>query len=313
MKTPKVSVNIACFNSSRFIRETLDSVLSQTYGDFEVIVMDDGSSDGTGEIVKAYADPRIRYFYKDNEGLSETRNKSVGVSSGEYIALLDHDDLWLSEKLEREVRLLEENAETALVFSDCYISRGGKRDRRTYFDRYKPERGRVFEELLCGSSNFIPLSTVIMRKSVFDKIGYFKKEFKIGEEYDLFLRAAKHYEFDYVEAPLAVYRMHANNVSKNVELFIKETLDIIMPWGEGGLSEKNRNRFLQKEANLLAELGSFYALNFMKREALDKFDLSLKKYPENKAMIRKQILSFFGCHGYRILARVADPLNTHAD
>ena len=106
---PKISVNIPCYNSAAFIRETLESVLNQTYRDFEVIVMDDGSGDETGKIVKSFSDSRVKYFYKNNEGLSETRNKGIAASSGEYIAFIDHDDLWLPEKLEKQMELFNKN------------------------------------------------------------------------------------------------------------------------------------------------------------------------------------------------------------
>ena len=114
---PKVSVNITCFNSEKFIRETLSSVLSQTYGDFEVIVMDDGSTDGTGSIVKSFSDARIKYFYKKNEGLAETRNKAFEASGGEYIAFLDHDDIWQPDNLQIKVDILRQNPDCSLVYS----------------------------------------------------------------------------------------------------------------------------------------------------------------------------------------------------
>ena len=302
---PKVSVNIPCFNSARFIEETLNSVLSQTYADFEIIVMDDGSTDDTGRIVNSFGDSRIKYSYKNNEGLSETRNKGIFASSGQYIAFLDHDDIWLPRKLEKQVAMLEEG-DLGLVFSDCYILRDGKKEKMTYFDRCRPERGVVFEDLLLESSNFIPLSTVVMRRDAFKEIGYFKKEFRIGEEYELFLRAADKYRFDYIDEPLAAYRIHENNFSGRKELFVTEALDILELWKKRRpeLSCRMKDRFLKKEAALLGEAASFYALNSRKHDALENFNRSLDRHGNKAVLMKKYILSIFGCTGYKIANRL---------
>ena len=302
---PKVSVNIPCFNSASFIEETLNSVLSQTYADFEIIVTDDGSTDYTGRIVNSFGDNRIKYFYKNNEGLSETRNKGIFASSGQYIAFLDHDDMWLPRKLEKQVAMLEEG-DLGLVFSDCYILRDGKKEKMTYFDRCRPERGVVFEDLLLESSNFIPLSTVVMRRDAFKTIGHFKSEFRIGEEYELFLRAADKYRFDYIDEPLATYRIHEDNFSDRKELFVKEALDILELWKRRRpeLLCRMKDRFLKKEAALLGEAASFYALNSRKHEALENFNRSLDRQGSTNVLIKKYILSIFGCAGYKVANRL---------
>ncbi len=300
-----VSVNIPCFNSAKFIGETLKSVLNQTYTDFEIIVMDDGSTDGTGRIVNSLRDSRIKYFYKANEGLSETRNKGILASAGKYIAFLDHDDIWLPQKLEKEMAILE-TGDAGLVFSDCYISRGGIREKMTYFDRCKPKRGLVFEDLLFDSSNFIPLSTVVMRSDIFKDIGYFKKEFKIGEEYELFLRAAHKYKFDYVDEPLAEYRIHENNFSARKELFIKEAFDILEFWKKAcpELLDRNKERFLKKEAALLGEMANFYAMNSQKKKAMENFNISLERFGNRNVLAKKYILSALGCAGYKCVKKI---------
>lgn len=300
---PKISVNIPCYNSAPFISETLLSVLNQAYGDFEIIVMDDGSRDETGEIVRSFNDKRIKYFYKENEGLSETRNKGIAASSGEYIAFLDHDDLWLPEKLEKQMALFDKKGGLGLVFSDFYLLKNGSRENATYFSKCRPKRGYIFEDLLFGEASFICISTVIMRKVMFDEIGYFKNEFDSGEECELFLRAARGNEFDYIEEPLAAYRLHPGNFSNRKDIYVKEAFDILRLWEEKepALFVKNKERISKRKANIFADAANFYALNSRKTEAVHNFSLSLDNYADINILAKKRILYFFGCRGYRFL------------
>ena len=314
---PKVSVNIPCYNSGRFIKETLESVLAQTYGGFEVIVLDDGSTDDTAGIVKSFSDTRIKYFYQENAGLAETRNKAIALSSGEYIAFLDHDDLWLPEKLEKQMDFLEKNTGTGLLFSDFYLLKDGRREKTTYFGNCAPKRGHIFENLLFDEATFICISTTVMRRDIFDKIGYFKKEFKSGEECDLFLRVAKDYELDYIDEPLAAYRLHPGNFSNRKEIYIKEAFDILRFWEEREpeLFARNTGKILRKKANIFADAANFYALNSKKDDAMTNFKLSLENYRNNNILIKKYVLSSLGCTGYKIInslsGKVRDAISIH--
>jgi glycosyltransferase involved in cell wall biosynthesis len=207
---PKVSVNIPVFNDERYIKETLKSVLDQTFIDYEVILIDDGSTDGTAEIIKGISDPRIKYFYQKNQGIGAARNAALLRSQGEYIAFLDHDDLWLPEKLEKQIALLEARPEVGLVFSDTvFFNDHG--DLYCIYQERKPPRGRVFGELLVWY--FLSLETVVIRRSVLDEVGWFNPAMMMAEEYDLFMRIAYKFDLDYVDEPLAKYRLHQNNYS----------------------------------------------------------------------------------------------------
>ena len=300
---PMTSVNIPCFNSSRFISQTLRSVLDQTWRDFEIIIMDDGSTDDTREKVGAFHDSRIKYFYKANEGLSETRNKGIVASCGEYIAFLDHDDLWVPEKLKKQMAAFENDKDVGVVFADAYIFKDGKKEKATYFQRCGPRRGFIFDDLLLERSNFIPLSSVMMRRQVFDRVGHFKKEYKIGEEYELFLRAADKYRFDYIDEPLAIIRMHEGNFSNRKELFVKEALEILEFWKKERpeLLATNMEKFLRKEAALFAEMANYHALNGRRREALANFDLSLARCKSKAIFAKRCAFSILGSGGYKLL------------
>ena len=123
---PKVSVIIPAYNSSGFIEDALESVFKQTYRNYEVIVVDDGSTDKSAEIIGSFSDKRIIYIYQENHGVSVARNKGILESKGEYIAFLDSDDLWLPEKLEKQVAILNNNKNTGLVYTDFDVIHEGE-------------------------------------------------------------------------------------------------------------------------------------------------------------------------------------------
>lgn len=224
---PTVSVAIPCFNGRQYIRAAIESALSQTVADIEVVVVDDGSTDGSAEIVQAIDDPRIRYLWQDNRGLAATRNRLIREARGEYVAFLDQDDYWHPEKLERQLAIFGADARIGLVYSDCFVVNAGGVVRGRWSRRSRFHRGRAFGPLL--ERNFIPLVSVIMPRAVFAELGDFQP-YKICEEYDLFLRCAARYAIDYVEEPLAYYRIHSGQFSHNYEIALRELVSIYEGW-----------------------------------------------------------------------------------
>lgn len=219
MKKPVVSVIIPAYNAENFIRETIESALNQTYKNIEVIVVDDGSTDNTREIVESIDDKRIKYIKQNNMGVSVARNKGIRVSKGEFIALLDHDDIWLPRKLEKQLPLFSDS-QVGLVFSDTIFFKDGK-DLYSIYSKYKPPRGWVFRELL--KRNFISCETVIIRKKALESLDeWFPEDMELSEEYDLFLRLAYKWKFDYVDEPLAKWRIHERNDSSLREHLVAE-------------------------------------------------------------------------------------------
>ena len=192
------------------------------------------------------------------------------------------------------------------MFSDSYVLRNDKKESSTYFKRCRPKNGYIFEELLFERSNFIPLLTVVMRKDIFKEIGQFKEEYVIGEEYELFLRAAEKYKFDYVNKPLATYRIHSGNTSNKKNMFAKETFDILNYWRnkKPKLFHENKEKVLLKEADIFSEMGNFYALESKRKEALLNFDLSIKKKRRLNTLLKKYILFLTGSTGYNLTNKV---------
>ena len=228
---PKVSIIMNCYNCSKYLREAIDSVYAQTFTNWEIIFWDNASTDNSSNIAKSY-DAKLRYFCSDKTTpLGNARNLAVQQARGEYIAFLDCDDLWLPEKLKYQVDLLDNKPELMLVFSNDYIVDHMGNILKSAFDNQKPERGNVFIELLL-SRNFIQLLTVIIRKKVLDEVGLFNSNYKSAEEYDLFLKITYLHPIDYVDMPLAKYRLHEINLSRNLSIGIKEDLEIMDEWSK---------------------------------------------------------------------------------
>jgi glycosyltransferase involved in cell wall biosynthesis len=203
---PKVSVVTATFNYGRYLAGALDSILAQTYQNWESIVVDDGSEDNTAEVVQPYlADARFRYVRTTNQGQAAAENTGIGLASGQYIAFLDADDLWLSDKLSRQMAVFEDKPEVAVVYSDrAFIDANGGRVAGALGS--KPlHKGKVLREIF--RDNFICFSSAIVRASVLRSLGGFDCSCYRNQDYDLWLRIAQFAEFDYVDERLVCYRI----------------------------------------------------------------------------------------------------------
>jgi glycosyltransferase involved in cell wall biosynthesis len=201
------------FNAERFIGQTLDSVLCQTYEHFEVIVIDDGSTDRTPEIVREYArrDSRIRLHLQSNLGPSGARNSAIAESRGEFIAPLDADDIWYPEKLRKQVDcMLRSGPQAGVVYTwTVYLDEAGS---LTGGYSARTEEGRVYLRLLC--SNFIATGSVpLIRRSCLSECGGYRPEFVGLEDKELFLRIAERYEFRVVPEFLVAYRLVRGSTS----------------------------------------------------------------------------------------------------
>ena len=199
---PTVSVVIPTYNRAHVVHRAIDSVLGQTFADFELIVVDDGSTDGTEAVLSTYTDPRIRYLVQlVNRGVSAARNRGIKEARGEFVAFLDSDDEWFPEKLERQVnRFRRAPDNVGLVY--CGVETVG---RPTGPWIYEPaHRGDIYNKLL--ERNVIHTgSGAMIRRSVVCAAGYFDEDIPAIEDYDYWLRIARHYRFDYVPDPLMRY------------------------------------------------------------------------------------------------------------
>lgn len=209
----KVSIIIPTYNRAKYLPEAIDSVLNQTYKDFEIIVVDDGSTDNTKMVLTAYGD-KIRYIYKANGGPSSARNFGVMKSTGAYIAFLDSDDLWLPEKLELQIAYLDKKNDFSAVFTDCEWVRDGNLIRVSNFRKYRPSDGFVLKETIrnpCAAQSFL------LKREVFNSV-LFNETLRIGEDCEFILRLAQKFKIGLITAPLVRIRRHDSNITRDKEL-----------------------------------------------------------------------------------------------
>jgi glycosyltransferase involved in cell wall biosynthesis len=206
---PTVSINLCCYNSEKYLRETLESLIEQTYNDWELVIINDGSSDSTESIIFEYKSKGypIIYQYQENKGLGASRNEALKLSRGEYIAFIDHDDTWLPVKLEKQVSILDLQPEIDFVYSNYYrFSMENSRTAKALTGK-QPE-GEVFRRFLYNYPVGI-LTVLLRRKSLVRQGLWFDESLKIAEEFDLFMRFLYKSKAAYLGEPLARYRIHS--------------------------------------------------------------------------------------------------------
>ncbi|MDZ7288429.1 MAG: glycosyltransferase [candidate division KSB1 bacterium] len=196
-----ISVIIPTFNRATFLREAIDSVLAQTEQDFELIVVDDGSTDQTRELIAEYGG-RVRYLYQSNRGVSAARNLGIRHATGKLIAFLDSDDLWLPKKLARQVKWLAAHPSTMLCHTDeIWIRRGVRVNQKKI---HAKSGGWIYP--MCLPRCIISPSSVVMRRELFDVVGVFDEQLPVCEDYDLWLRVTPRLEVGFIPEPLIIKR-----------------------------------------------------------------------------------------------------------
>lgn len=213
MKDPKVSVVIGSYNCEKFIRDTVQSVIDQTFQDWELIIVDDCSTDSTCNKIKEIKDDRIKLIrLNNNSGLPAVpRNVGMRNARGEYIAFLDHDDLWLPNKLQKQVDLLEQDNDTFLVYTKCIIQKDG---RQLKISPQKPKSGRIFKDLFLHF-NFIDVMTVMIRNRKENNPYFFDEDKRLStvEDYALWLSITLKEKAGFIDESLAVYKIHSGGLS----------------------------------------------------------------------------------------------------
>ncbi len=218
---PWVSIIIPCYNGEAFLQEAIESALGQSYRRVEVLVVDDGSTDRSAEIACAFP---VRYFYHSNRGLCATRNVGLRESKGSYIVFLDADDRLKPDAIETGLSVLIERPECAMAVGDHQFVCPDRL--HVAASRKECLSSMHYEALL--KSNFIEMiSSVLFRRSVLEEMGGFNPEFRVAEDYDLYLRIARAYPICCHSAVMAEYRIHGENVSHNSQLMLTTTLQVL--------------------------------------------------------------------------------------
>jgi glycosyltransferase involved in cell wall biosynthesis len=298
----KVSVIIPAYNSADYTVETVESVLAQTFRDFELIVVDDGSTDNTRAALAKFGDC-ITYIYKENGGACSARNLGIRSSHGEFVACLDCDDLWLPEKLERSVAFLQERAELAMVFTPCYlIDEKGTTIGKT---NYKMDLNRAYLALL--RENYVTAPSVVMRRACLQHIGLFDERIFIPADWDLWLRLAREYSIDFIDEPLSKYRMVSNYTLRNIDQFEEETTYVVEKHfaDTSRLCEGDREQILSR---LNVIYGALYRDKKEGDKARDRLKRAIRMNPSSLEPYIHLCLSFLGLGTWRFADRVKNRL-----
>ena len=222
---PTISVVVPCFNAERYIATAIESVLKQDWPSLEVIVVDDGSTDGSAERVRGLcrAHANVRLFEQANAGVAAARNHGLRQASGEWIAFLDADDLWLPGKLQAQWSLLQSRPDARMAYTAWQVWESAEPVPDTAYltgllaeagcsARWSGPSGWIYADLLLDSE--VWTSTVLTHRGVFDEIGVFDPSLRIGEDWDLWLRASRVTPILRVPRPYALYRMHPSNITR---------------------------------------------------------------------------------------------------
>ena len=310
-----ISVIIPTFNKSALLKEAIDSVLSQTFQDFEIIVVDDGSTDETREIVAKIGDPRIIYQFQNNSGVNRARNKGIEISKGDYLAFLDHDDIWLPFKLELQMACLNKHPDVDFVFSNfnalmdetkivipSYIKKQysvfsqNKIEIQQIFSFKKDIRtiskspahgngsfywGNILPAILLG--NFALNPSRLIRKRAMDRIGGFSEKFPITDDYEAIIRMSKNGMGGYIDIPTLNYRIRKNSLSHSMENAIrkwKESIEIVelALRDNEEIYKKHRSRYNKNLSFFHNEIAILYDIDNKRKEAVEHWKTSIDLY-----------------------------------
>jgi glycosyltransferase involved in cell wall biosynthesis len=230
-----VSVIIPTYNYAHFVIDAINSVLNQTYKSVEIIVVDDGSTDNTHKVLEKFIlDRKIKYIKKNNGELSSARNAGIKVSTADYIAFLDADDMWEPNKLEEQIKIFKNSEYKNLGVVYCQyslIDTSGRPLVHGYTVKINPTmKGMIFERLLESNTIVSSGSGVLIKRECLEKTGYFDEDLKSAEDWDMWLRLAKHFEFDYSDKNLVKIRKHSKNMQNNNIFMFKSYFYFLNKW-----------------------------------------------------------------------------------
>ena len=289
-----VSIIIPTYNRARLLGRAIQSILNQTYSNFELIVVDDYSKDNTEHIVKSFRDERIRYIrHEKNKGAVAARNTGIKAARGEYIAFQDSDDEWLPEKLGKQISAFNFGPpDLGVVYTSFWqIDRG----RKTCIpsSNVKQTEGNIHDALLEG--NFVNTPTAVVRKECFEKAGMFENLPRL-QEWGLWLRISKHYCFKHINEPLVNAYRQPDSISRNMNAFIVARKYILDKYFDE----------ISKKPKLLGkhyfEIGALLCLNGDIEAGRNYFYKATRTHPFNAKLLLSTLASIFGLKTYNKLA-----------
>ena len=290
-KSPTVSVIIPTYNRAHLVGRAIKSVLEQTYQDFELIVVDDGSTDNTKEVVKGFNDKRIKYIlHEKNKGATAARNTGIKAARGEYIAFQVSDDEWLPVKLEKQMKVFETvPPEVGVVYTGFYRLKNSK---KTYIPSPKiiQKEGYIFGSLLKG--NFVTTQAVLVKRECFERAGMFDESLPRLQDWELFIRISKDYHFKCVDEPLLISYYQPHSISADQSALIRALKLILEKHFEDFKKDKRvLASFFANSGDLLCSGGEF-------RQGRSYLIKAVKAYPLNIKYLGAALVSLLGQRVY---------------
>lgn len=285
--SPTISVIIPTYNRAHLLGRAIQSVLEQTYRDFEIIVVDDGSTDNTEEVVKSFNDERIRYIRRErNKGGAAARNTGIKAARGEYIAFQDSDDEWSPQKLEKQMAVFKRAPlNVGVVYTGFWRIEGNK---KVYIPHVmiRQKQGNIHNSLLEGC--FVAASTAIVRKDCFTKVGAFDERLPCFQDWELWLRISKYYHFKCINEPLVLSYQSQDSISANKNA-VKNALKLVLERHSADIKKNKKT-----EAKAYFSIGShlYWVREFA--EARKYFLKAARLHPLNIKFFLAAFISLFG-------------------
>lgn len=278
---PKVSIIMNCHNGEKYLKSSIESIINQTYKNWELVFFDNSSTDNSKKIYLAFKDKRFKYYKSQKKiNLYKARNLAIKKASGKYIAFLDTDDLWLKNKLDIQIKLIKKK-KIKFIFSNYYIL---KNKLKVLYTKKKLSSGQITQDLL--NFYYIPILTVLFEKKLIkNKKNVFDNNYNIIGDFDFFLNLSRTISFNYIHKPLAIYRIHENNYSK---IYNKNYANEMKYW-------LKKNIIYYKNYDLKNFITEILYIKIKSSIYNDKFMFAFKnflKYPNNIKKLKLFILFF---------------------
>ncbi len=283
------SIIIPCYNAERFIAETIQSVINQSYTEWELIIIDDGSTDKSNTVIKTFlSDSRIKYFHQNNQGVSAARNSGINYSLGKYIAFLDADDVWEPTNLEKKIEYLENNIEYDWIFSDMYYA-----DENLKKTRVAPTGSdtNILANILIWEGEVVPgpCSNIITRRKCIDKGILFDTHLTTAADQDYCIQLAKSFRGKHLPQPLWTYRVMPTSMSRNLNVMEHDHIYVY----KKASSQKLFKSFWFKQkcfSNLYLILaGSWWVNGDNKLKGIKYIFIAFLTYPPNLTKLIKKL------------------------
>ena len=278
-KKKLVSIILNCYNGEKYLQQALNSIEKQSYKNWELIFWDNRSTDNSKNIFKSFKNKKFKYYFsKKHTSLYKARNLALKKSRGQFISFIDADDLWEKNKLSDQVKLFLRNKHVSLIYSNLWIQNENLKKRKLYWKKDLPS-GLIYKKII--KEYCIGIITVMIKRNILSKKNAFNPKYSVIGDFDLFTRLAKKNKYMAVQAPLATYRIHGDNLS--LKNRIKE-IDELKHWLRNNKYELQS--FEKKIIQNKIDLRKFLYLK-LKGQFIESFKLFL-----NKPFLNKKLKNF---------------------